>query len=139
MTTLPTDKQYLLCGVGCCNITMFFTSEYCRGLAMHNECSCCLHECCYMEREPMSCFDKEESHIARIGCCCEAITLKYPRVCCQQTCHTCCLVTTCSIPTYPEAPFTFTCCFCICFPIWAHCYTIDQLKNQVQAQIVDRA
>jgi hypothetical protein len=128
MSNLPVDEQYICCGLGCFNMTIFTNCQHSRGISISNECCCCLHECCYNERDPMSCFDKKYDHIARIGCCCDACTIKYPNVFCKQTCHTCCLVSVVSIPTYEDSPCLLSCCFCTCYPKWAHCFTIEQLK-----------
>jgi len=129
MKDLHLDEQYIFCGCCCINMTLFLSGEHSRGVAMSNECCCCLHECCYNEEAPMTCLDKEEGNIARIGCLCDALTLKYPKLCCKQSCHTCCLVTTTSIPTNHESPFLIACLFCILYPKFAHCFTIEQLAN----------
>lgn len=129
MPPLPLDKQYIVCGCCCMTLTMFCSCEENMGLSMTNECACCMHECCYMERPPMTCFDKESGHIMRFGCCCEAITCKYPQACCRHICHSCCVVCSLSIPTSDDSPCLAACCFCICYPYWVHCYTLQELKE----------
>lgn len=127
MKDLHLDKQYILCGCCCVNMTVYLTCDHCLGISMSNECCCCLHECCFNDGHPMTCFDKEEGNIARIGCLCDALTFQNPKLCCKQSCHTCCLVTTASLPTSTESPFMLACLFCILYPSFGHCLTIEEV------------
>lgn len=130
MPDLVKDQDlYVVCGLFCFHVYLTYSDKYCRGISLTNECCCCLHECCYMEREAMTCFDKKPDHIARIGCCCDACTLKYPNVCCQHVSHCLCLICSCALPTTEEVPCIASCCFCTCYPKWAHCHTINQVTN----------
>lgn len=129
MKDLHLDKQYVLCGCCCINMTMFLNYENSRGIAMSNECCCCIHECCFNEEHPLTCLDKDEGNIVRIGCLCDALTLKKPTLCCKQTCHTCCMLTTASLPTTPESPFLLAFLCCILYPKCGHCFTIEQVTT----------
>ena len=57
----------------------------------------------------------------------DALTFQNPKLCCKQSCHTCCLVTTASLPTSTESPFLLACLFCILYPSFGHCLTIEEV------------
>lgn len=125
------NDPYVLIACGCLNMSIICARPQCFGISIKNECGCCLHECCYMHSDPMTCFDKDHDHIMRIGCICDSCTIKYPKVICKHRCHTCCSILSCSIPSDMEVPCMGACCFCLCYPTWAHCYRISQVNESI--------
>jgi len=132
LDVIDEDKIYVCFGFGCMNIG--FLMEGYHGFSMKNECCCCMHECCLLQRDYLTCCDKLEGHHIRIGCLCDAITCKIPSVCCKQQLHFMCGVVSCSIPPDEEVPCVIACCSVVCATmrcqtIFKNCLTFGQLKE----------
>jgi hypothetical protein len=131
LDVIDEDTIYICFGFGCVN--MGFLTDNFHGCSMKNECCCIMHEYCFLKREYLTCCDKLEGHYIRIGCGCDALTIKMPTVCCKQQCHFMCLICACSIPPDEEVPCILACCSIVCgtlecTPICKNCMTFGQIK-----------
>ena len=126
------DDIYVCFGLGCANLG-FLTDGF-HGFSMKNECCCFMHECCLLKRDYLTCCDKLAGHHIRIGCLCDAVTIKAPTVCCKHQLHFMCLVCSCSIPPDEEVPCVLGCCSIVCATlkcnfVCKNCVTFGEIQS----------
>ena len=129
---LNEDKTYVCFGFGCLNIG--FMKQNLNGCSMSNECCCFLHECCCLiSRDYLNCWNKAEGDHIRIGCGCDACTIKKPTICFKQQSHCLCLVCGCSLIPDADVPCVFACCSLVystvkCNVFCQNCLTFGEIK-----------
>ena len=126
------DDIYLCFSCGSANLGFLTSGFY--GCSVKNECCCFVHEFCCLNRDYLTCCDKQDSHYVRLGCGCDAITFKQTEVCCKQQCHSMCLVCSCSIPPDEEVPCVLACFSIViaslqCKMICKNCVTFGQIRE----------
>lgn len=125
------DKTYVCFGFGCLNIGILI--ENLNGCSMSNECCCCLHEFCFLTQGSyLGCLDKSVGEHVRVGCGCDALTLKKPVICFKQQCHCLCLICGCSLIPDKEVPCIFACCSIVystmkCNVLCQNCQTFGEI------------
>jgi len=132
LDVIDEDNIYICCGLGCINIG--YLAEGCHGCSMKNECCCFMHEFCFVQRDWLTCCDKLPGHHIRVGCMCDACTIKVPSVCCKNQCHCMCLICACGFPPDNEVPCIAACCTIVCGKmewklIFKNCVKFGEIKD----------